>query len=565
MVGRQPTGRSMIGEQVSPAIGKASVDTGKVKVIAVSSIATVFEWFDFFLYGSLAVIISRHFFSGVNEATAFVLALMTFAAGFAVRPLGALVFGFLGDRWGRKSTLLTALGLMGAATFAMGLIPGYSEIGIAAPWILVALRMLQGLSVGGVYGGAAIYVAEHAPQNRRGFFTSWIQITPSVGMALCLIVVFGTRSVVGEEDFSAWGWRIPFLLSSVLLAVTIWIQLQLSESPVYAQMKASGRASTRPLADAFGNRENRRRILIALFGAMIGQAVIWYTAQFYVLFFLERILKVDGALTNLLVAGALFISTPLYLFFGWLSDKVGRRVVVLGACLLASLTYFPLFKALTHAANPQLAFAVAAAPVTVWADMRECSFQFDPVGTADFTSSCDIARSYLANSGISYDTIDAAPGAIAELRVGGRVLKSFHGTPLSSDDFIRQRASWASQAGGLLSDAGYPQRADPENVDIPMVLLILTAIMSFSAMVYGPMAALLTELFPAKVRYTSMSFPYHLAIGWFGGFLPTVAFAIVAATGNIYSGLWYPLLLAMLTFVVGVIFLPETRHADIQS
>lgn len=556
----------MISEQESRTIGNTSVvDSRQVKVIAVSSIATVFEWFDFFLYGSLAVIISRHFFSGVNEATAFVLALMTFAAGFAVRPLGALLFGFLGDRFGRKSTLLMALGLMGAATFAMGLIPSYGEIGIVAPWILVALRMVQGLSVGGVYGGAAVYVAEHAPQNRRGFFTSWIQITPSVGMALCLIVVFGTRMVVGEEDFSAWGWRVPFLLSSVLLAVTIWIQLQLSESPVYAQMKASGRASTRPFADAFGDRANRRRILVALFGAMIGQAVIWYTAQFYTLFFLERVLKVDGALTNLLVAGALFISTPLYLFFGWLSDKVGRRTVVLSACLLAALTYFPLFKALTHAANPQLARAVETAPVTVWADMQECSFQFDPVGKATFTSSCDIARSYLANAGISYETIAAPAGSVAELRVGDRGLTSFRGTQLSSDDFTRQRASWSSEAAVLLSEAGYPHRADPESVNIPMVLLILTVIMTFSAMVYGPIAALLTELFPAKVRYTSMSFPYHLAIGWFGGFLPTVAFAIVAATGNIYSGLWYPLLLSLLTFVVGVIFLPETRHANIQS
>ena len=560
---------TIVGEVAAPGLGafdiEAKLDKSKIKVIAVSATATVFEWFDFFLYGSLAVTISRHFFSGVNESTAFVLALLAFAAGFAVRPFGALVFGYLGDRWGRKSTLLVALGLMGVATFTMGLVPSYAKIGVAAPWILVALRMLQGLSVGGVYGGAAIYVAEHAPQARRGLYTSWIQITPTVGMALSLIVIFGTRMFIGEPEFSKWGWRVPFLLSSVLLAVTMWIQLQLSESPVYAQMKASGRSSARPWADAFGNWSNLRRILVALFGAMIGQAVIWYTAQFYVLFFLERVLKVDGALTNLLVAAALFISTPLYLFFGWLSDRIGRRPVVLGACLLAALTYFPLFKALTYAANPDLARAVATSPVTVFADKRECSLQFDPIGKAKFKTSCDIARSYLASAGVTYETVAAPAGTIAELRVGEHALTSFRGEQLPAESFAQRRTAWSEQAGGLLAAAGYPSHANSANLNIPLVLLILTAIMSFAAMVYGPMAALLTELFPARVRYTSMSFPYHLAIGWFGGFLPTVAFAIVAATGDIYSGLWYPLVLSALTFVVGLCLLPETRHADIRS
>lgn len=533
------------------------------KVIAASSVASVFEWFDFFLYGSLAVIISRNFFSGVNETTAFVLALLAFAAGFAVRPFGAIVFGFLGDLWGRKNTFLVTLMLMGAATFAVGLLPTYDQIGAAAPWILVALRMAQGLSVGGVYGGAATYVAEHVVQERRGFYTSWIQTTATIGMALSLIVIFTTRTLVGEAEFGAWGWRIPFLLSIVLLAVTIWIQLKLSESPVYVKMKASGRSSSRPWADAFGNWKNVRLILIALFGAMVGQAVIWYAAQFYVLFFIERVLKVDAALTNVLVASALAISTPLYVFFGWLSDKVGRRPIVLGACLLAALTYFPLFKALTAAANPDLARAVATAPVTVFADAQECSFQFDPIGNKRFSSSCDIVRSYLTRAGVTYDTVAAPAGTIAELRVGDESLAAFEGEQLVKHELAMRRAAWEKEAAALVSAAGYPQKADSTKINVPLVLLLLIALMSLAAMVYGPMAALLTELFPARVRYTSMSLPYHLGTGWFGGFLPPVAFAIVAATGNIYSGLWYPVLGAVFTLVVGLIVLPETKQADL--
>jgi MFS family permease len=535
------------------------------KVIGASSVASVFEWFDFFLYGSLAVIISRNFFSGVDESSAFVMALLAFAAGFAVRPFGAIVFGFFGDLWGRKNTFLLTLALMGVATFTVGLLPTYDQIGVAAPWILVGLRMLQGLSVGGVYGGAAVYVAEHVEQKRRGFFTSWIQITATVGMALSLIVIFATRKFVGEAEFSQWGWRIPFLLSIVLLGVTIWIQMKLSESPVYLQMKASGKSSSRPWADAFGNWKNVRLILIALFGAMVGQAVVWYAAQFYVLFFLERTLKVDAATTNLLVAAALLISTPLYIFFGWLSDRVGRKPVILGACLLAALTYFPLFKALTAAANPALARAVATAPVVVQTDPRGCSFQFDPIGKATFATSCDIVRSYLTRAGITYDTVDAAPGSVAELRVGDRTLSSFHGEQLPVEELRVRRSDWEKEAAKLIAAAGYPLSADPAAINVPLVLLTLVALMSLAAMVYGPMAALLTELFPAKVRYTSMSLPYHLGTGWFGGFLPPVAFAIVAATGNIYSGLWYPLIGAALTFIVGVLVLPETKHADLRE
>lgn len=535
------------------------------KVIGASSVASVFEWFDFFLYGSLAVIISRNFFSGVDESSAFVMALLAFAAGFAVRPFGALVFGFFGDLWGRKNTFLVTLALMGVATFGVGLLPTYDQIGAAAPWMLVGLRMLQGLSVGGVYGGAAVYVAEHVQPARRGFFTSWIQITATVGMALSLVVIFITRTLVGEADFGVWGWRIPFLMSILLLGVTIWIQMMLSESPVYVQMKASGKASSRPWADAFGNWKNVRLILIALFGAMVGQAVIWYAAQFYVLFFIERVLKVDAALTNLLVASALVISTPLYVFFGWLSDKVGRKPIILGACLLAALTYFPLFKALTAAANPDLARAVASSPVTVYADPKECSLQFDPVGTARFSTSCDIARSYLTRAGITYDSVDASRGTLAELRVGERSLAAFHGEALSNTDLKAQRAAWEKQAAAIIAVAGYPLTADSAKVNVPLVLLILVALMSLAAMVYGPMAALLTELFPAKVRYTSMSLPYHLGTGWFGGFLPPVAFAIVAATGNIYSGLWYPLIGALITLAIGLIVLPETKGTDLNA
>ncbi|HEY4368927.1 MAG TPA: MFS transporter [Steroidobacteraceae bacterium] len=556
---------SIANREVMAAGEVGGIGRDNFKVIAASSVASVFEWFDFFLYGSLAVIISRKFFSNVNDTSAFVLALLAFAAGFAVRPFGAIVFGFFGDLWGRKNTFLVTLALMGVATFGVGLLPTYDQIGAAAPWLLVALRMLQGLSVGGVYGGSATYVAEHVAPERRGFYTSWIQITATVGMALSLAVIFATRTALGEDAFGAWGWRVPFLLSIVLLGVTVWIQLKLSESPVYLQMKASGKSSSRPWADAFGNWKNLRLILIALFGAMVGQAVVWYAAQFYVLFFIERVLKVDAALTNLLVAAALVISTPLYIFFGWLSDKVGRKPVILCACLLAALTYFPLFKALTYAANPDMARAVAASPVTVFADTHECSFQFDPIGNARFSSSCDIARAYLARAGVTYDTVEAPAGTVAQLHVGDQTLNSFQGGQLSAAELRTRRADWEKQAAALVSAAGYPLKADASKINTPLMLLILVALMSLAAMVYGPMAALLTELFPARVRYTSMSLPYHLGTGWFGGFLPPVAFAIVAATGNVYSGLWYPLIGAAFTFVVGLILLPETRGTDLRA
>jgi len=535
-----------------------------VKVIAASSIGTVFEWFDFFLYGSMAVVISRHFFSGVDESTAFIMALLAFAAGFAVRPFGAIVFGALGDIWGRKRTFIYTLTLMGVATFAVGLLPTYAQIGAAAPWILVFLRMLQGLSVGGVYGGAATYVAEHSPDNKRGMYTSWIQTTATVGMALSLMVIFGTRTIVGEENFNVWGWRIPFLMSAILLCITMWIQLQLNESPVYQKMKSSGKTTKAPLRESFGNWENNKIVLIALFGAIIGVAVIWYCSQFYTLFFLERTLKVDGATANVLMAVALIVATPLYVFFGWLSDRIGRKKVMMTACLLAALTYFPLFQALTKYANPALASAVAASPVTVHADPSECSIQFDPIGGKTFSTSCDVPRAYLARAGVTYDVIDAPAGTVGEMRVGDQVLPSFKGNEMPADEFKVRKAEWDKQASALLTAAGYPPKADPDQINTPMVLVVLILLMVLATMVYGPMAAAVVEMFPAKVRYTSLSLPYHIGTGWFGGFLPITAFAIVAETGNIYSGLWYPVFFSALTFVFGMIFLPETKDRSIQ-
>lgn len=534
------------------------------KVIAASSVGTVFEWFDFFLYGSLAVVLSRNFFSGVNESTAFTLALLTFAAGLAVRPFGALVFGFLGDLWGRKNTFVVTLSLMGFATFGVGLLPTYDQIGTAAPWILVTLRMLQGLSVGGVYGGAAVYLAEHAPEGRRGFFTSWIQLTATLAMAMSLTVVFVTRVTLGEDDFSAWGWRIPFLLSIFLLAITLWIQLKLEESPVYLRMKSAGKTSAHPWKDAFGNWKNLRLILIALFGAITAMAVIWYAAQFYVLFFLERVLKVDGATANLLVTAALILHTPLYVLFGWLSDKVGRKPIIMAACALCALTYFPIFKGLTEAANPDLARAVKTSPVIVMADQSECSLQFDPVGTKIYTTSCDITRTFLTRAGISYKSAPAPASATSELRVGDQSLPAFDGRGLSAGELRERRAAWEKSAADLLASAGYPAKADPEEINHLLVIFWLFVPMIYSAMVYGPLAAMLTEFFPAKIRYTSMSFPYHIGVGWLGGFLPSVAFAIIAATGNIYAGLWYPIFFSALTLLVGLIFLPETKDADIR-
>ena len=518
----------------------------QVKVIVASSLGTVFEWYDFYLYGLLASVITVQFFSGVNETTGFILALAAFAAGFAVRPFGALVFGRVGDLVGRKNTFLVTMGLMGLSTFAVGLLPSYASIGVAAPLMLVALRLIQGLALGGEYGGAATYVAEHAPEGKRGFYTSFIQTTATLGLFAALLVVIGLRTTMGEEAFADWGWRLPFLLSAFLLAISLWIRLQLQESPVFQKMKEEGTTSKAPLTEAFGRWRNLKWVLIALLGAVAGQAVVWYTGQFYALFYLERILKVDGGTANILIATALVIGTPFFIVFGWLSDKIGRKPIIMTGCALAALLYLPLFGALTSAANPALADAQTRAPVTVAANPDTCSVQFDPIGRTAFDKTgCDIAKSALARAGIPYAN-QAVSGNTAVVSIGQTQMA------------VIDKPSFDAALPAALEAAGYPLKADPDELDTVGVIAILTALVLLVTMVYGPIAALLVELFPSRIRYTAMSLPYHIGNGWFGGFLPTIAFAMVAATGDIYAGLWYPIGVAVLTLVVGLLFLPET-------
>ena len=543
----------------------APARSGNTMVVAGASVGTVFEWYDFYLYGSLASFITAHFFSGVNEVTGYIFALLAFAAGFAVRPFGAIVFGRLGDLWGRKNTFLVTMLLMGLSTFVVGLLPGYAAIGVAAPILLIVMRLIQGLALGGEYGGAATYVAEHAPPGKRGLYTSWIQITATAGLFLSLVVILLVRTQLGEEAFRAWGWRIPFLVSILLLGVSLWIRLRLNESPVFQKMVDEGKTTKKPLAESFGRWSNLKLILLALVGLTAGQAVVWYTGQFYALFFLERMLKVNGAQANTLVAVALALATPFFIVFGWLSDKIGRKPIILAGCLLAALTYFPIFKALTGAANPQLAAATASAPVTVVADPSDCAFQFDPVGRTAFTSGCDVAKSALANAGISYANTAAPAGTLATIHIGGEVFESFDGRGLPKAEFEARKKAWSAELGERLKAAGYPAKADPAQVNAPLVVALLWLLVLYVTMVYGPIAAALVEMFPARIRYTSMSLPYHLGNGWLGGFLPTTAFAMVAATGNIYYGLWYPIAVASLTFVVGLLFIREMRGADIEA
>ncbi|MFW0754753.1 MFS transporter [Pseudomonas sp. H11T01] len=533
------------------------------KVIFASSLGTVFEWYDFYLYGSLAAIIAKHFFAGVNETTSFIFALLAFAAGFAVRPFGAIVFGRLGDMIGRKHTFLITIVIMGISTATVGFLPDYATIGVAAPIILITLRLLQGLALGGEYGGAATYVAEHAPKGKRGYFTSWIQTTATLGLFISLLVILACRTILGTEAFEAWGWRIPFLLSILLLIVSVYIRLQLSESPVFLKMKAEGKSSKAPLTESFARWDNLKIVIMALLGGTAGQAVVWYTGQFYALFFLLQTLKIEPQTANLLIAGSLLIGTPFFVVFGSLSDRIGRKGIIMAGCILAALTYFPIFHALTQYGNPDVFIAQEKNPVTVVADPGRCSFQFDPVGKAKFNSSCDLAKSLLAKRAIPYTNEKATPGAVAQVRIGDKVIQSFEGSGMPAADFKTRNDAFTATLGSALKDAGYPEKADPAKTNYLAVLALLTVLVIYVTMVYGPIAAWLVELFPARIRYTSMSLPYHIGNGWFGGFLPTVAFAMVAATGDIYYGLWYPIVIAVMTAVLGTFFLPETKDREI--
>jgi len=555
------------------------------RVILASSLGTVFEWYDFYLYGSLAAIIGAQFFSQYPEATRNVFALLAFAAGFLVRPFGALVFGRLGDLVGRKYTFLITILIMGASTFLVGLLPSYDTIGFVAPVALIALRMAQGLALGGEYGGAAIYVAEHAPPGRRGFFTSWIQTTATLGLLLSLVVIMFTQIYVNANfaemttaagakitPFAAWGWRIPFLVSIFLLAISVWIRLQMRESPAFQKMKEEGSMSKAPLTEAFGQWKNAKIALLALFGLVAGQAVVWYTGQFYALFFLQNILRVDAFTANVLIAWSLILGTGGFIVFGALSDKIGRKPIILAGCLIAALTYFPLFKLMTATANPALYEAQENTNVTIIADPADCSFQFNPTGTVKFTKPCDIAKALLARSSVNATTVDAPGGTIAKVRIGDK-------------EYAANDPNFAKDVGAALTAAGYPGANNPSIVKIPIdpkaglanfaqmfdifsaqkltLIAILTILVIYVTMVYGPIAAALVEFFPTRIRYSGLSLPYHIGNGWFGGLLPATSFAMVAQTGDIYFGLWYPIVVALMTFVIGSIFVPETYKRDI--
>ena len=570
------------------------------KVIFASSLGTVFEWYDFYLYGSLAAIIAKQFFSGLDAGSAFIFALLAFAAGFIVRPFGAIFFGRLGDMIGRKYTFLVTILIMGLSTFIVGVLPAYASIGVAAPVILIGLRLLQGLALGGEYGGAATYVAEHAPHGKRGAYTAWIQTTATLGLFLSLLVILGTRTAIGEEAFADWGWRIPFLVSIALLAVSVYIRLSMNESPAFVKMKAEGKTSKAPLTESFGQWKNLKIVILALIGLTAGQAVVWYTGQFYALFFLTQALKVDGATANLFVAASLIIGTPFFIVFGALSDKIGRKPIIMLGCLLAVVTYFPVFEQLTKAANPDLHAAQQANKVVVFADPAECSFQFNPTGTVKFTSSCDIAKQKLAANSVSYSNEVAPAGTPALIKVGeveikttvtpedvaaakeaaeqklatlkaadpvdAKAVKTAEDALKSlSDEKKSKDAVISANLSAALKTAGYPAKADPVKVNKVLVIIILTYLVILVTMVYGPIAAMLVEMFPTRIRYTSMSLPYHIGNGWFGGLLPTTAFAIVAQTGNMYNGLWYPIIIAGATFIIGTLFIKETKDVDIYA
>jgi MFS family permease len=553
------------------ALGASRAMTAEEKkVIFASSLGTVFEWYDFYLYGSLAAVIAKQFFSGLDPTSAYIFALLAFAAGFLVRPFGALVFGRLGDMIGRKYTFLVTILIMGSATFIVGCLPNYASIGIAAPIILVVLRMLQGLALGGEYGGAATYVAEHAPHDRRGLYTSWIQTTATLGLFLSLIVILLTREFTGAE-FDTWGWRIPFLVSIFLLAVSVWIRLSMNESPAFQKMKEEGKVSKAPLTESFGQWKNLKVVILALLGLTAGQAVIWYTGQFYALFFLQSIAKVDAKTANLLIAASLVIGTPFFIFFGWLSDKIGRKMIIMAGCLIGALTYFTLFPALFQAANPALAAAQSKAKVAVASDAGTCSFQGSPIARPiDFLTSCDVAKRTLATAFVPYTNEKAAAGAPATVKIGDKVmtaptLKLNDKKDAFDKDSAAALKAFQTEVGEAVKGAGLATKADDKAMNMPMILAILVFLVILVTMVYGPIAAMLVEMFPTRIRYTSMSLPYHIGNGWFGGLLPTTAFAMVAATGDVYYGLWYPVIVALGTFVIGMIFVRETKDVDIYA
>jgi MFS family permease len=519
-------------------------------VIFASSLGTVFEWYDFYIYGTLAVFLAKYFFSNVPANVAFIFTLLAFAAGFAVRPFGALIFGRLGDMIGRKYTFLITMSLMGVGTFFIGVLPGFATWGILAPVVLIGLRLVQGLALGGEYGGAAIYVAEHAPPNKRGYYTSWIQTTATLGLFLALLLILGIRTAMGEAAFADWGWRIPFLLSAVLLAVSLWIRLKLNESPLFQRMVDEGKQSKRPLSEAFGEWSNLKIAILALLGATAGEAVVWYGGQFYALFFLTQTLKVPGTTAQIMIAIGLLIGTPCFILFGALSDRIGRKPIMLAGFALAAVTYFPIFQGITHFANPKLEAALAASPVTVTADPAECSFQFKATGVEKFTTGCDQIKTALVNLSVNYNNVSAAAGTKASVQIGDQTIAS--DTP-----------NLAAAIAAAVKGHGYPAGADPNDINYPMTVLLLVILVVYVTMVYGPIAAWLVEMFPTRIRYSGLSLPYHIGNGWFGGFLPATVFAIVAATGNIYSGLWYPIGIAAMSFVVALIFLPETKDRDI--
>ena len=533
-------------------------------VILASSLGTVFEWYDFYLYGSLASIIGAQFFSAYPPATRDIFALLAFAAGFLVRPFGAIVFGRIGDIVGRKYTFLVTILIMGLSTFIVGLLPNAATIGFAAPVILIGLRLAQGLALGGEYGGAATYVAEHAPPGKRGYYTSFIQTTATLGLFLSLLVILFTRTAIGEADFATWGWRIPFLVSVILLGVSVWIRLRLNESPIFQQMKDEGKSSKAPLTEAFANWSNAKIVILALIGGTMGQGVVWYTGQFYALFFLQSILKVDGYTANLLIAWSLLLGTGFFIVFGALSDRVGRKPIIMAGCLIAALTFFPIFRMITTNANPALEKAIESVKVEVVADPAGCGDLFNPVGTRVFTAPCDTARDFLAKSSVKYSTV-AGPA-------GSGVKVTFNGKDVAYPDAKAGNPALTTAIGAAgypkAGDAGIVKMSNPFDVFRPQVLAIiglLFILVIFVTMVYGPIAAMLVELFPTKIRYTSMSLPYHIGNGWFGGLLPATAFAIVASTGDIYAGLWYPIIFASITAVVGFFFLPETKDVDIRN